>query len=357
MSHYSVLVTLPGSVRRKDLDDALAEVLAPYDENIEVEPYRKYEEGAPEQHWLVSAVRRSARDLAAGSGILPYKPNELGISSASSKKTPDEQREDLARDAAVAEKLGEHPTWPQVIAAYAERYPGEANDLLYDEETDRAYYLSTYNPDSKWDYWRIGGRWGAHYPIARDGVDILLPKQGWDSPKDMPEGYCNGGRKRDLDLARLRTEAATTAEGDWNEYWLTVHGTPEALPWSTFAERVDQSGNGGYAWADARREYGAQERIAAIRASEKFRYWDAAHDTFESLSREDYAARQAARAVPGYALLDGIGDLGWMAPGRMGWFAMSTDDEHSYAEYTRRANDLIDNLPDDAWLVVVDCHI
>lgn len=47
----------------------------------------------------------------------------------------------------------------------------------------------------------------------------------------------------------------------------------------------------------------------------------------------------------------------WMAPGRMGWFGISDDDPDSYAYYVREANTYIDSLPQDAFLVVLDCHI
>lgn len=136
MSHYTALVALPGTVQRSALDDAIGQAMAPYDENIQVEAYRKYEDGAAEDHWFVRAMRRSAEHVHDGTGILPYKPNDLGWSSDSSKKTPTEQQADLIRDAQVAEALGDHPTWPQVLAAYAERYPGEETELLYDPETE-----------------------------------------------------------------------------------------------------------------------------------------------------------------------------------------------------------------------------
>lgn len=160
----------------------------------------------------------------------------------------------------------------------------------------------------------------------------------------------------DARAARGQVEGVLAAP-DWDDYWKAVAGTPEALPWRIFAERIDTSGNGGYSRDDARRDYRAQPRIAALHTSKKFEWWNDAHETFETHTRDDYAARQAARAIPGYAVLDGIGDKGWMAPGRMGWFGMSSDDEASYSAYVAAANELIDRLPDDAWLVVVDCHI
>jgi hypothetical protein len=41
----------------------------------------------------------------------------------------------------------------------------------------------------------------------------------------------------------------------------------------------------------------------------------------------------------------------------VGWFGMSTDTEDSRIAYNTRANAYLDELPENAWVVVVDCHI
>lgn len=46
----------------------------------------------------------------------------------------------------------------------------------------------------------------------------------------------------------------------------------------------------------------------------------------------------------------------WCAKGEMGWFGMS-DDELSQDDWNRKVNELIDGLPDDTLMTIVDCHI
>lgn len=357
MSHFTTLVLLPGDVT--DVDAALDEVMAPYDENIQVEPYRNYEDDSPEDYWLVSSLRRGAEHHRNGTGLKPYDPKFAGFSTACTNKSPDEQRAEFAEDAAWLEKLGEPATWERIVAIHNERF-GDSEPLYYDAEQDRAYSMTTYNPQSRWDGWKIGGRWRGQFPIAdaRDAIATSPNSRFAALEAPVKPGYCDGGRKRSLDLSRLRAEKSAEAEVDWNAYAGCVFGTPEALPWRVFAERVDQSGNGGYSMEDARKEYAAQPRVAAIRASEKFGgWWNDPLETFDSVTRDEYAATQAARAVPGYATLDAVHGGGWIAPGRMGWFGMGSDTSDSYAEYTARMNALVDALPDDAWLVLLDCHI
>lgn len=80
VSHFRVRVCLPGTVT--DIDDAVSRVLAPYDENMVVEPYRVYEAGtpggslahrthapqrpaAPDDPWPPTGVRLAMRQLFA----------------------------------------------------------------------------------------------------------------------------------------------------------------------------------------------------------------------------------------------------------------------------------------------------
>ena len=71
----------------------------------------------------------------------------------------------------------------------------------------------------------------------------------------------------------------------------------------------------GYTVDQARAEYKAQPRIAVLRAAEIYAEWyfDNPEDEFDAYTREEYAERKAAMAVPGYALLTTDGR--WVARG------------------------------------------
>lgn len=142
----------------------------------------------------------------------------------------------------------------------------------------------------------------------------------------------------------------------------------------------------GYTIEMARQQYGAQELVKLIRGHEKYKHWfmDSPIEEIGAFSREDYIQRQTDAAIPGFATLlvttdekpgtdiarvgnlpvsrDGMGgiekyDTQWIAKGEMGWFGMSTDSEDSNAYYLSKVNKLIDELPDDAIILTVDCHI
>lgn len=54
-----------------------------------------------------------------------------------------------------------------------------------------------------------------------------------------------------------------------------------------------------------------------------------------------------------YAL---VRDGQWSAKVEMGWFGMS-EDSMTQAEWNRKVNELLDELPDDTLITIVDCHI
>lgn len=305
MSHFSVTVCA-------EHPDKLEAILAPYDENLEVEPYRDYEDGEPAGFWAVSSLRE-----------------EEGLN-------PD--------DATL--------TWQQVADAYNKRYGGDEAPMLVDDP-GRAYVMSTRNPEAKWDYWRIGGRWGGYFPFLQEhAAEVIKPARGWDSPEVIMPQRCDGGPVRALDLAVLREDKAAEARKLWQEYRDLVKGTPEALPWAQFREMLGSLP--GYAIDRAREEYHSQPRVQAIRQHDRFQWMDDPVAEF-AVPVDLYAERARAQAVPGFATvtLDGK----WMAPGRMGWFAATDATDSTRIGYCEVANAYIERLPDDAWLIAVDCHI
>lgn len=213
--------------------------------------------------------------------------------------------------------------------------------------------MSTYNPDSKWDWFTVGGRWGGTL-LYKEGhnSEVILPERQWSSPEKFRFYSCDGGRKRALDLEKMRDSAAAEARETFREYEALTAGTPEALPFRVFGDNISE-GN-GYTAEQARAEYRAQPRIEKLKGTKFDRLFSDLVEEFEA-GEDEYARRASASAVPGYALL--TLEREWIAPGEMGWFGMSTDGQGDRDEYTRVANEYIDRLPDSTWLILVDCHI
>lgn len=372
MSHFSVLICLPGSTPLEKLEDEIGRRMERWNENRDVEPYRDYEEGGPEDYWWVGAMRRGAeahrtnapvelRDSIMNRDEKVYR-NGVGY------QTRDEyiayEIADRERDARWAERLGEHPTWETVATLYNERYghgkqlatEGDASDsetLHYDPETGRAYTMSTRNPEAMWDYWRIGGRWGGYFLVGQNGPGLITSPRGWDSPEPEADGKqrADGGPKRLLDFEAMRAEAEAKANAEYDKWDAACTGTPHADSWAHFYGLVEV---GEIDRDEARRRYNAQPRIKAAKAA-GLGGWDCPVEQFMS-GREEYVAEMRRAAVPGYALV--TLDEEWVAPGRMGWFGMSSDGAGERSGYRSAVNAYLDDkVADDDLLIALDCHI
>lgn len=366
MSHFSLIVALPGN---SDVETELADRLAPYDENESVDPYPSYEDGTAADHWWYKSLKGDAEAVANNdhSSIRPYNPNMIGWSSAESRKTPDEQWAEMVRDAEVYNSLPDPVTWPALVDAHNRYYcHGEPHSdgerLYYEPETDRAFTYSTYNPKSKWDYWRIGGRWGRYFPLKEDVslFDSRLIRMGlsweWrDTPADERPSASNveGGPKGLLDLEGLRDAKEKEAAKDYDEFWEFASAYPSAKSWQTVLKECEHLGDG---YVERAREiYRSQPLVAAMNEHRKYRtFWGSPLDEYSG-DREEFLAKARRDAVPGYALL--TLEREWLAPGEMGWFGMSSDDETSQKLYKEKANEYLDSLDDDVILVALDLHI
>lgn len=382
MSHFTVTVCLPDERDEQTLEDRLNEILAPWDENVSMAPYKSFEDGGAEEFWWVRSVREGAEHHRNSTGVKPHYPDDPhGLKHSGSSKYPEHvQRAEFADDAQWADKLGEHPTWETVVKLYNEKYhpdnalavPGEVEPdevdterLHFDEETGRAYTWSRYNPESKWDWWVIGGRW-RNSLHAKPGVqaDLLVLSDRHYTERYLKEGdevqkwapnkglRCDGGPKGLLDFESMRAEAEAEANGEFDRWEKAIEGTPHAKPWSHFRGLFEL---GEITIDQARNLYGGQPRIEALRKDEHFRYADSDQLEAFELGREEYVATARRDAVSGYALI--TLDRQWMAPGRMGWFGMSSDGPGEREGYKVEANRYLDALADDVLIVQIDCHI
>jgi hypothetical protein len=318
MSHSTVLVVLaPDAVKAApDVNHALSLALARFDENLEVHPYRDYIEKWQDEY----------------GNALKYRTRHSGKIKALDELD-------------VAEVLSEYCGY-QVF----EDSP--------DDGPVRYYSMSTYNPDSRWDWYVIGGRWKDRFPYRENLTpeqrsSLISGERSWTNEKDPPTfGHADGGRKDALDFERMRREAADAAGGRYDRFKELAAQYPDATSWATYRENYPD------AIDTARELYGAQPLIAKIKEdhnSEFFSFFGPdVVEEFED-SREEYVAAAIADAVPGFALLTHEGQ--WIEPGRMGWWGMSDDSKASRADYNVKVNKYLDELPDDYLIILVDVHI
>lgn len=182
--HYSVLVTVDGSVKEADIEQEVARLMEPFSEHIEMEPYA-----------IDPAVNKY------------HSTWEANLEKAKAWHAKNKQK-------ALAGEKEYHFDDTEDVSGFSDLdwlnwYDGEG----WVEDGKGGYVeMTTYNPKSKWDYWVIGGRWSNYLNQVRDGFE---EHPVWGKQPLYKDGK-NFLRRRDLRRPQS-TYAYLTKEGEWME--------------------------------------------------------------------------------------------------------------------------------------------
>lgn len=162
MSHFTVAVIT-------DSIDKLDKMLAIYDENIEIEPY----------------IDQTKEELI---------------------KEGKERKERILKQKEEGQELDK---WDlKYLNAQTDEELYQA--VIYDDEQydENGNHLTTYNPNSKWDWYEIGGRWHNTLLTKIDNEDIIDGNASWgnleSNLKEAPEGYkwVDGAKIKEIDFKK-----------------------------------------------------------------------------------------------------------------------------------------------------------
>ena len=234
MSHFSVAVF---SHRPEDVE----ELLAPYNEQTEDEEYLEFEEAC-----------ESMEDIRA--------------------------------------RYAQEKQDSESFEAFLSRWYGYA----YNEELDACGYLC--NPNAKWDWWEIGGRWHNELRLKKGEKCDQAQLKNIDLSPDVEE------------LAKARRFWEVCVEGQS----IAENENPEDFkPFFRKEYYIDQFGD-----------------------------------------KETYATR-----VTGFTCWAFVAPNGeWYENGQMGWFAANDATKESRDRFALELEDMLKSDP-NLWLTIVDCHI
>lgn len=290
MSHFSVLVIGP------DVDDQMA-------------PYHQFEcTGINNEYVLDVDVTEECFDYAtrifAADGRDPEANADDFIGTALSYHGLDDK---IVSTESEVDRKGAHEY------GYA---------LVVDGKLVKA--VDRTNPNYKWDWYEVGGRWGGFFKL----------KSG---------GWGDFARKKDIDFEGMRDEAGEDAAEKWDKAF-AAHGGASWEDWETVRAKHPDSVE------DAREEYWVQPAVDAI--SKAFDSPWVNPDQY-LVTRDEYVTAARNSAVNPFAL---VKNAKWHEKGEMLMFGRSND-KMTQAEWNSVVGEIIDSLPDDTLLTIVDCHI
>lgn len=189
MSHFVVGVVVPAELigNHDAVHSHLEDALAPYDENVETEPHVRREKK--------KAGEYLAEELATIEKYQTEAKNDNNVEWLSR----------LNRSHSELSSLTPEEYWEKNYASH------------YDEEDfdKHGNILSTYNPESKWDWWRVGGRWDGY--ITKTEVDD--GDGGFNFGKEYESIERNAVKIGDFlaDMEGRSMYAYVTSDGQWIE--------------------------------------------------------------------------------------------------------------------------------------------
>ena len=293
MSHFAVLV----------IGDNIEKQLEKFDENIEMKPYVKY---TKEQ-----AIEKECKE------ILEYKERYYDKYMAD----PEAYAADCTNENHLKYLRDE---FPKKLEFTDEELYQEA--IEYEDDLGpNGEIMSTYNPDSKWDWYQIGGRYAGRL-ILKEGIEKEANPEfswGWDT-KAMEEV-----------LKEPRVDTALMGQIDWSKMHNVQSKYDAAIRfWEMKVE-------------------GDEPKTDQEKEELKWDWYKTEFYTERYKDKETYAKSRASFTM--WAIVkDGV----WYEKGHMGMFAMSSESDDQALDWELNMFDrFIKDLPEDTRLTVVDCHI
>ena len=197
MSHFTVGIIVPNTLKHEEIHSEIERLMAPFDENIEAPEY-------PGKCWCVGTVAEKYGQEVAD--------REIGTWDAIRKSFHEsDEYKKSASDDPFSEEVDN--LWKEYIKEFrrdwdaakfkAAQSHSEYQKPRHDCEScnGTGTYMTTYNPKSQWDWYRVGGRWDGslienpresengfnfssdHEQVENNSVSLDELVQRWDNGK------------------------------------------------------------------------------------------------------------------------------------------------------------------------------
>lgn len=232
--------------------------------------------------------------------------------------------------------LMEDKSFDEICENYGEEWNGEGWEK---DENGVWKSYSTYNPNSKWDWYQLGGRWMGYFKL-KDNTTGELGNPGVGE-NDAEEGTCDQTLKGNIDFESMENESMEKAAKKYDEILSKIGHLPPNKTW-------DEILKGDKTIEEKRNEYWNQLRCI------EYRKMDGWGDPDEFLvDRDTYVENAKNSSYSPYSILY---EGKWYSKGEIGWWAVSND-KMTQKEWNEKVRKLINELPDDTLISLYDLHI
>jgi hypothetical protein len=241
----------------------------------------------------------------------------------------------------------------EALADYNARGYNDGEEKVYLDD-EGLYTWTTYNPLSKWDWYTLGGRWTGAFKLKPGRTGQVGRPGTMGEPGEA--GWVDAALKGDIDFDGMRNEALREAREKWTLF-LAGKGDDELPPMPASEYDGPNNPEAVQAWREEWRTYNLHpviRRISDHLVGEGGHYWGEIGEDFFQGDVFAYEANAIDRAVSCFsALINGE----WFEPGKMGWFGMTSATKDDRKEFRSWLTKTIDALDDDVLISSYDLHI
>lgn len=237
---------------------------------------------------------------------------------------------------------------------FADCYAAKGDDWnsnrfkLDDDGVWREY--STYNPDAKWDWYQLGGRWSGRFIKLKDGASGTMGEQSWMTMRNhgIDQAY-----KKDIDFDAIKRDARDNAIKTYRECADKCGGCIPHLDisWDTIIHS-DEYAN--MTIEQKRDLYHSQDAVKIwkdkVNDGSPFGY----NISDFQCTEEEYATRAELESFIPYAVLY---EGEWISRGDMGWWGITTNEHYTENDWQKKVWELIDGCSDGTLFSFYDLHI
>lgn len=324
MSHFTVLV----------IGDNPESQLAPYNENISLDPYIKGPVSEEEKqrfldHYLEEKKISPEQSFDEAYGL--YGDDWNGNRY---------------------KKISEYSHWPDNCSYCGQKLfntdrtcPSCGGKIKKTEQKDVWVEYSTYNLESKWDWYTLGGRWTGFFKLKespKGGIRGFVGEPGLMT-EPAKAGWADAALKKDIDFDGMRDAEVERQLSMYKHFHKILAG--RYLPqWKDVLEKYPNDID------RAREEFNGLQVVKDLK-KEDFLIWD--DGSYYMKGEEDFIASVRRNAICTFAV---VKNGKWYERGDMGWWGLVANEKET-SVWEKEFYDLLDGLPEDTLLSVYDCHI
>jgi len=326
MSHFTVLV----------IGDNIEEQLAPYQENNMGDCPREYMEFMDKVEEYKEEYETGGRDMILFEGEY-YYPWDSKFNQTITEEEYNTAKENGESGLGMTSSSGERTYYRQhvypegaeeVFVPYKERFATieeYVEDMGYEKDEETGKYGYWENPNRKWDWYQVGGRWAGLLKVKDEVEELVAPNFSWGWDKDAA-----------IEVAKdRRVDTALVKEIDWS----AIHQTEERY-------------NKAIRFWELKVE-GQEPQNKEEEEQLKWDWYKVEYYTDRYKDKETYAKCESSFTT--WAVLK---DGQWGEKGSMGWWAMSDESHDEAIDWELNFYDrFIKDLPEDTRITIVDCHI